>query len=62
MTYSKCRDIDFIQPTGTVELECSECGWSSWFDALDPEVEAAKTTPHVCRRCKGIPEITEKSF
>lgn len=50
-----------LRPPGTVELECSQCGWASWFDPLEPEVtEAAKAGAHVCNRCKGTPEPTGK--
>lgn len=53
---------DYLRALGTVELECSKCGWASWYDPLAPEVlEAAKTGAHVCNRCKGSQDPTEKA-
>lgn len=46
---------DDLRAKGTVELDCVKCGWTSWFEPLDPKVqEAAETGNYVCDQCLGI--------
>lgn len=52
--------MDDIRPRGTVQLECPECKWSAWYDALHPDVEAAKQPGWKCRECRGEPAPTMK--
>lgn len=50
---------DDIRPRGTVEIECSECHWFFWVDALDMQLPDG---PFVCVCCMSGPEPTYESI
>ena len=53
--------MERLRPKGSVELECTMCGWTQWYDPLSPEVQRVMDSkPHVCGKCQGEPEPTEK--
>lgn len=48
---------DDLRARGTVEVECSRCGWSFWLDPLDPQLNRPDTpdadAPILCASCSG---------
>src|SRR5581483_72723 len=45
----KAEGSDDLRPRGTVQRECSLCGWATWYDPLSPEATAPVL---VCTSCQ----------
>lgn len=46
--------MDDLRPKGTVEIQCSKCGWWYWLDPLDPKLA---NLPYVCDPCERGEEV-----
>jgi len=46
--------MDDIRPKGTVEVQCTVCGWWYWLDPLDPKLPDG---PFICEPCERGEEV-----